>query len=237
MNWLAVSAVGDVTGIVLWLLAWFITIGLHEGGHAWTAWWLGDDTAYLLGKRSINPIRHIDFKDQRSILSTVVLPVVSTVAGFMPIGLAWVPVNPSRFRHPTRDMAITSLAGPGGNLVGAILGAAVFFIGMLLFFKTAPAGSQIDDYASLTLLVEFGWRMVVLNVVLGAINLVPLPGVDGGSVLYHFMNYRGRALFDRLAPFGLLIFLAVMFTVGRPFVARIFEFANDILLRLASLAK
>lgn len=229
MNWLGVGGIGDVTGIVLWLIAWFVTIGFHEGGHAWMAWWLGDDTAYLLGKRTINPMRHVDFKDQRSILFTVVMPVISTIAGFLPIGIAWVPVNPSKFRHPTRDMAITSAAGPAGNLVAALFGAGLFVLASFLFHKTGQPGAPIGDYVALSLLFEFGWRMVLLNIILGAINLVPLPGVDGGSVLYHFLNYRGREMFDRLAPYGLMIFLLVMFTVGRPFTARIVEFALGVL--------
>lgn len=235
MNLLAVGGISDPTGIVLWLAAWFVTIGLHEGGHAWTAWWLGDDTAYLLGKRSINPIRHIDFRDQRSVLYTVVMPVISTIAGFLPIGLAWVPVNPSKFRHPTRDMAITSAAGPGGNLVGAILGAGLFVLAVFLFRKTAQPGVGIEEFISLNLLYQFGLRMVLLNVLLGVINLVPLPGVDGGSILYHFMNYRGRELYDRLAPYGLMIFIVVMITVGRPFTAKVMEFAIAVLVKLSNL--
>ncbi|MBX3474709.1 MAG: site-2 protease family protein [Planctomycetes bacterium] len=237
MNWLGVGGIGDATGIVLWLLAWFVTIGLHEGAHAWTAWWLGDDTAHMLGKRSINPVRHIDFKDQRSILFTVVMPLISTIAGFLPIGIAWVPVNPSKFRHPTRDMAITAIAGPGGNLIAAILGAGLFVLASFLYYKLGQPGTPISDYVALSLLFEFGWRMVLLNILLGAINLVPLPGVDGGTVLYHFMNYRGRELFDRLAPYGLMIFLVIMFTVGRPFTQKLVELSMKLLGLLAGLGR
>jgi len=235
MTMLAVGGIADPTGIVLWLVAWFVTIGLHEGGHAWVAWWLGDDTAYLLGKRSINPLRHIDFKDQKSLIYTVAMPVISTIAGFLPMGLAWVPVNPSKFRHPTRDMAITSAAGPAGNLVGAILGAAVFVLAVFLFRKTGQPGTQISDYISLSLLYEFGVRMVLLNILLGVVNLVPLPGVDGGAILYHFMNYRGRELYDRLAPYGLMIFIIVVITVGRPLMGSVMEFGIAVLVKLSNL--
>jgi Zn-dependent protease len=209
----------DPTSVVLWLAAWFVTIGLHEGSHAWVAWWLGDDTSYLLGKRTMNPVKHIDLNDRNSIICTIVLPVVSTLAGFLPMGLAWVPVNPNKFRHPTRDMAITSLAGPGGNLLGMLLGAAVFVAAVAM-------GHRLEGNVAIMVLRVWGIYMMVLNLLLAFINLLPIPGVDGGAVAYYFMNWRGREIYDNMRPYGLMILLFVGFLFLGPVYQRLMEFAG-----------
>ncbi|MHC4841033.1 MAG: site-2 protease family protein [Planctomycetota bacterium] len=220
MSFLALSLSEiDMTSAILWLAAWFITIGLHEGAHAWVAYWLGDRTAFYLGKRTINPVKHIDVDDKRNLFATVVIPVITVFTLGWPLGMAWVPVNPSNFRHPTRDMALTSAAGPGGNLIGSVVGFLLLFVAVLIAsgqgsnmvlhpFEFIRAGAAGTD-----LLAAFGLRMMVLNVLLGAINLIPVPGVDGGSVLYHFLNAKGRHTFDQLRPYGLLIFFVLAWTV------------------------
>ncbi len=212
----------DLTSVVLWLAAWFVTIGLHEGSHAWVAWWLGDDTSYLLGKRTMNPVKHIDFNDRNSIICTIVLPVVSTLAGFLPIGLAWVPVNPNKFRHPTRDMAITSIAGPGGNLLGMLLGAAVFVGAVAL-------GHRFEGNVAIMVFRVWGIYMMVLNLLLAFVNLLPIPGVDGGAVAYYFMNWRGREIYDNMRPYGLMILMFVGFMFLGPVYGRLMEFAGGTL--------
>ncbi|MCB9932632.1 MAG: site-2 protease family protein [Planctomycetes bacterium] len=232
MMWMAVSLGRiDVTSAILWLLAWFVTIGLHEGGHAWVAWWLGDDTAYLLGKRSLNPVRHIDFKDNRSLIATVVIPVITVFVIGWPLGIASVPVNPSKFHHPSRDMALTSIAGPGGNLIGAILGALLLAVAVFLAVQT-NASLQLHPFefvrgssAALDLLSHFALRMLILNVILGAINLVPIPGVDGGEVMYHFLNPRGRHIFNQLRPYGILIFVLIVWYALQKPINALFMFA------------
>ena len=232
MNFLALSlGTIDITSAILWLLAWFVTIGLHEGSHAWVAWWLGDDTAYLLGKRSMNPIRHIDFKDNRSIISVLVIPVITVFVIGWPLGIAWVPVNPSKFRHPSRDMALTSAAGPGGNVIGALLGMLVLGIAVFVAVQTA-AQMQLSPFeftrgssAALDLLAHFGLRLLVLNIILGAINLTPVPGVDGGEVLYHFLNPRGREIYNQLRPYGFMIFIVIVWFLLSKQVTQLFLFA------------
>lgn len=236
MNWLAASLAGvDLTSSVLWLICWFLTIGLHEGGHAWMAWWRGDDTAYMLGKRTINPVHHVDWNKQASVISTVVLPVVTVFTMGWPIGFASVPVNPSKFRNGMWDNALVGLAGPMGNLVGMVGGAlllllAVFLVvtgdGRLMLhpFEFSAEGTT----AALALLGHFAYRMMLLNILLGMINLVPIPGVDGGDVLYPFLNYRGRDLFDRMRPFGFLIFVVVVwFLLSKPIGQMFIFFAVD----------
>lgn len=232
MNHLAVSIAGvDMTSALLWLICWFLTIGLHEGGHAWMAWWRGDDTAYLLGKRSINPVRHVDKDNTMSLFGVVLLPVITVFTMGWPIGFAWVPVNPSKMRHPLRDNALVALAGPGGNLVGAFAGALVLAIAIFIAagtggglalhpFEFTKGGTSV----AVALLAHLAYRMMLINILLGLINLVPIPGIDGGNVLYYFLNHRGREIFESLRPYGIILFvLVVWFLLSEP-IALLFRF-------------
>ncbi len=237
MNQLALSLRDiDLTSALLWLICWFLTIGLHEGGHAWMAWWRGDDTAYLLGKRSINPVRHIDKDNNYNLFATVGLPVITVFTMGWPMGFAWVPVNPSKMKHPTRDHAFVSLAGPGGNLVGAIAGALVLLGAIWI---VASTGGELvlhpfqfirgETSIVMALTAALAYRMMLINILLGIINLLPIPGVDGGNVLYYFLNPNGREIFNKLRPFGLLIFVVVAwFVLAKPIGMLFLFFAVDV---------
>ena len=100
---------------VLLMGAWFVQMGAHEGAHAYVAHHYGDDTAYRLGKKSFNPLNHIE-GSFNSIFLSVLLPCLTALQG-LPIGMAWVPVNPRKLRKPQRDMALVSFAGPAANLL------------------------------------------------------------------------------------------------------------------------
>jgi Zn-dependent protease len=237
VNFLAIS-LGDVdlTSAVLWLLCWFMTIGLHEGGHAWMAWWRGDDTAYLLGKRSINPVRHIEIKNGFNLFATVGLPVITVFTMGWPMGFAWVPVDPGKMRHPLRDHAFVALSGPAGNLVGAILGAVILMVVILIVANTG-GGLALHPFRfdrgetsiALALLAAMAYRMMLINILLGAINLLPIPGVDGGNVLYYFLSDRGREIFNQLRPFGLMIFVVIAwFVLAKPIGMLFSFFALDV---------
>ncbi|MDC1142909.1 site-2 protease family protein [Planctomycetota bacterium] len=210
----------DGTSAILWLMAWFITIGIHEGAHGWTAYKLGDDTAYNMGQRSFNPIRHIRFEDRKSVLFTVVFPVIGVLLpGGLPFGLAWVMVNKHNFKNPDRDDAIVSIAGPVGNLVGSILGFVLLAIGVYIVYS-GGYGIQLSAFEFLRsstigadLLTNFGLRFMVLNVLLMVINLLPVPGVDGGFVMYLFLNPNGKRIFKQIQPYGLIIFFLLFMTV------------------------
>ena len=211
-------AFGEGLGLklVIGMIAWFVSMGLHEGGHAWAAWRLGDNTAYMLGKRTINPFRHVNWNEPNSVISSVVLPAITSIAfaqpfgqGFVcvPMGMAWVPVNPNNFRHPSRDHAIVAAAGPGGDFICA-LGAFVLFFAFYPLLWQADAGA-LNNF---TLCIIFSTYLTAI--VYGVFNLVPIPPLDGSNVLYYFGNWRMREFMDRIRPFGFMIIVGVFWIGG-----------------------
>ena len=167
-----------------------VSLSVHEAAHAWTADRLGDPTARLLGRVSLNPIVHID------LIGTVLLPLIAAFSGLPIIGWAKpVPVNISRFRHPQRDFAIVAAAGPISNLLQALAAA-------ILVHVIAPDG-----------LVPAVVRLAVnINVFLALFNLIPVPPLDGGNVLAGLLPPAAANVFVAMRPFGFLILYAMMFT-------------------------
>lgn len=196
-----------VTKLVIGLIAWFAQMGFHEGGHAWAAWKLGDDTAYLMGKRTVNPFAHVNWREPFSVISAVVMPAVTSLYFGIPLGMAWVPVNPSKFRHPLRDNAIVAFAGPAGGFVVAI----IFF---LLYVAVYPivSGPELSTAGALL------YRLIVITyitaIVYSVFNLVPIPPLDGSSILYYFGNEPLRNLLDKIRPYGFMIIVVVFWILG-----------------------
>ena len=170
-------------GIVL------VSLTIHEAAHAWTADRLGDPTARLLGRVSLNPVVHIDP------IGTLLLPFIAAISGLPIIGWAKpVPVNISRLRHHRRDFMIVAAAGPLSNLAQAAIGGVLF---QALF---SDAG-----YASLILRA-----FVQINLLLAFFNLVPIPPLDGGNVLAGLLPESGAVLLDGLRRWGFLLLYALM---------------------------
>ena len=193
---------------ILLIGAWFLQMGAHEGAHAYMAHRCGDDTAYLLGKRSFNPINHIEWKSLNSILMSVVFPCLTAFSGF-PMGMAWVPVNPRRLRNVGRDMALISFAGPLANIV-------VTLACVVAHAFIAVAGATRNSTGLLQfvwLCDEFVWAIGFTSAIYGFFNLVPIPPLDGSKVLYHFLPREGKGIMDNLAPYGMMIIM-VLFWVG-----------------------
>lgn len=184
-------------------LAWFIQMGIHEGAHAWVAWWCGDDTAKLLGKRSIDPFRHIQWNQLNSVLLGVVMPAITAWQGTIPMGMAWVPVNPLRFRKMRRDHALVSAAGPIANLLLAIvmlgIGAGV---------------ARLPESQTVAILLDLCFAVFITSVVYGVFNAIPLPPLDGSRVLYYFLPPSWRGIMDDIEPYGFWV-LILLFGFGR----------------------
>ena len=199
---------GDCYDEPIWrycaISAWFVQMGVHEGLHAFEAHRRGDPTADMLGKRTINPLAHIEFGNPMSLIATVVLPVVTVFYLDLGIalGMAWVPINPRHFRRPYRDWAMVSLAGPFGNLLLCTVCLVVHF-GVLRWLPESRSVAAVE-----TLFCS----IYITSVIYGFFNLIPVPPLDGSRVIYWLGGPAVRGLFDQIQPFGFLL-VVVMFQV------------------------
>ncbi len=182
--------------IAVWVLPILFAITLHEVAHGWLAWLLGDDTAKRLGRLSLNPLRHIDP------VGTVVVPLVMLLLGGFIFGWAKpVPVDFGRLRNPKRDMALVALAGPGANLLMALIWALMARFGVWLEWS----------YVSIPL-IYMGAAGIFFNLILMILNLLPVPPLDGGRVLVGVLPNRWAAMVAQLEPYGMPILLLLLVT-------------------------
>lgn len=180
-----------------------IAIVLHEVAHGWAANALGDPTAKRLGRLSVNPARHIDP------FGTVVLPLLLFGFQMLTIGrveflFGWakpVPVDMRHFRHPRQDMALVAAAGPGMNLVLAVLFALLLVV---LFRLGDPTAGYLAETARFAL---------VINVLLMLFNLIPVPPLDGGRILVGVLPLEAARAVARLEPAGLPLVLLGLFVL------------------------
>ena len=180
------------------------SLTVHEMAHAWAADRLGDPTARLLGRVSLNPLVHADP------VGTFLFPLLSLIGGGRGLLIGWakpVPVSVGRLSQPRRDFMLVALAGPLSNLALAIVGA----VGLRLL-TVAPG--RVGDVAVAAPLATLALRAVYTNVGLALFNLVPIPPLDGGNVLSGLLPYRLAVQFDRLRPYGFLLLYALMFSGG-----------------------
>jgi Zn-dependent protease len=183
--------------LAVWALPVLFAITLHEVAHGWAARALGDNTAAALGRLSLNPIKHVDP------VGTIAVPLLFLLLpGNFLFGWAKpVPVSARNLPHPRRDMALVAAAGPLANL------AMAFAWGLLLKLSLA-FGSESGVWLGLKMMATAG---IVVNLVLMALNLLPLPPLDGGRVLAGFLPAAWARRLDRLEPYGLVILIALMF--------------------------
>jgi len=171
------------------------SLTFHEAAHAWTANQLGDPTAKMLGRLSLNPAVHVD------VIGTIVFPLIAIVTGIPLIGWAKpVPVDMRYLKHPRRDFAIVALAGPVSNLILAAAGAVVF---NLISPEPGAGGGG-------TLLENGLVLFVLINVLLAVFNMIPVPPLDGGNVLMGVLPETMAATIDKLRPWGFLLLYALM---------------------------
>jgi Zn-dependent protease len=203
MNLHAVITVFD---IVVFLFA----ISVHESAHAWMANRLGDPTARMLGRISLNPIRHID------LVGTILLPAIGAITGAPLLGWAKpTPVNTRNFKRIVRDDVLTSLVGPLSNFIVAV-GCFFVLIGIALAsppghtaVRALASGAQVDPNASVTPVAVMFYEGLFINVLLGVFNVIPLPPLDGSHVLRHFLPAGARRIFD-MAGISILWILVLL---------------------------
>ena len=186
--------------IITWGIPLLIAVILHEVAHAWVADKLGDPTSRLLGRISLNPIVHIDP------VMTILVPgfLILTGAPFIFGGAKPVPINPLRFADPRRGMAMVALAGPLTNFTLAALISP--FIKILSsspeLFVAYPRTMDIVG----AILVQ----SVVINVVLGVFNLIPIPPLDGGRIVVGYLPDELAATYSKIEPYGFLIIILML---------------------------
>ena len=189
----------DATSAIVGFAIVLVSLTVHEAAHAWTADRLGDPTARLLGRISLNPIVHIDP------IGTVLLPLIAAISGLPIIGWAKpVPVNISRLRRGRRDFMIVAAAGPISNLLQAMLAAFV----VRALWSDQGISAPSNESVLLSVLFQF----VQINVLLALFNLIPVPPLDGGNVLAGLLPESAAHAFDSIRQFGFIILYALMLT-------------------------
>ena len=178
-------------------------ITLHEVAHGWVANKLGDSTAAMLGRLSINPTKHID------LVGTILVPIATLVLGGIIFGWAKpVPVNWNNLKNPRLDKALVSIAGPGANLLMALFWALI--AKSILLYIPNPDNNIIRDSTNFFLLAAgFG---IKINCLLLILNLLPIPPLDGSRVLASILPYKAARSYELIEPYGLLILLGLLFT-------------------------
>ena len=197
--------------ILFQLLAFLFAISIHESAHAWTANRCGDPTARMLGRVTLNPIKHIDP------IGTILLPLVAMISHIPVLGWAKpTPVNPSNFRNPVADDILTSVAGPVSNFI--VASGALTLMASISLLSTfgrqiihgMPRGVVPAESNSVLIpICLFVYELMVINIVLGVFNLIPVPPLDGSHVLRHFLSDSLRRAYDTIGIFALmaLVFL------------------------------
>ena len=196
----------DVAQVFIAFVVLLFSLTVHETAHAWTADRLGDPTARLLGRVSLNPVVHAD------LFGTVIFPLLAIVGGVPVIGWAKpVPVNVGRLRRPRRDYVLVAAAGPVSNLLLALAAAVV-----LRFLPVTPV--TLDEPNISAPIASMLTRALYLNVLLALFNMIPIPPLDGGNVIGGLLPARLNGMFNALRPYGFMIIYALMFTGGLEFL-------------------
>ena len=188
--------------IAIFALPVIFAITLHEAAHGYVARYFGDMTAAAAGRVTLNPLKHID--PIGTILVPLAILLASKLLGGGMILFGWakpVPVNFGNLRRPKQDMLWVAAAGPGANFVMAVFWALMIQLGHALG----------NDFVSAPLML-MGAAGVFINIILMALNLLPLPPLDGGRIAVSLLPVRQAMQYARLEPYGLFILLGLLFT-------------------------
>ena len=215
----------EIVLILFQIVVLILAFSVHECAHAWVAFRLGDPTAMMLGRVTLNPVKHIDP------LGSIIFPLIGLVYGGMLFGWAKpTPVTARNFKHYKRDDILVSLAGPASNLISATLALILLIVlrhviaggdiavTTAVFLVHHVTGVSTENLPTLFPIALFLYYVILLNLLLFVFNLIPLPPLDGSHILRHFLPYNALQAYDRIPRFAMLI---VMILFGS-FIFRIF---------------
>ncbi len=189
--------------IVVWILPVIFAITVHEVAHGWVAKKKGDNTAFMLGRLTLNPIKHID------IVGTIIVPGLLLITG-TGIIFGWakpVPVNTRNFKNIKKDMALVAVAGPVSNLIMATAWALIARLGII-----------IDSEAVSLPLIYTGIAGISINLVLALLNLIPIPPLDGSRIITAFLPNKLAWKYNQLERYGFLFLIALVYTGGLSYI-------------------
>jgi len=225
-----IDLVNLVSHLVIYMVVLLLAISCHEAGHAWMSYKYGDDTAYMLGRVTLNPMAHTDP------IGTLLIPILSFVLGSVGGALGSIPligwgkptpVNPRKWTNYKVANVMVSIAGIGANMILAIIG---FFIFKLLLEFNVITAENIDA-GMMKPLVVFLQNMILLNVSLAVFNLLPFPPLDGSKVLSTFLPESFQPVFALLEQYGfLLLMLLVYWGLIGIIIRPVFQFVYYLLL-------
>lgn len=206
-----------------------LAISAHEAGHAWMSYKYGDDTAYMLGRVTLNPVAHTDP------IGTLLLPIISFIFGAVGGALASIPligwgkptpVNPNKWTKYKQANVMVSIAGIAANILIATV--SFFIFKGLIEYGTFSSQSSVEGFGQI--IITFFRYMIFLNVSLAIFNLLPFPPLDGSKVLSTFLPASFQPFFDMMEQFGFLILMALIyFGIIRIIMMPVFAIVNYLL--------
>ncbi len=206
--------------ITIWILPVLLAVSLHEAAHAWMADRKGDSTARMLGRLTFNPIKHIDP------IGTILVPALMlTFTGF---AFGWakpVPIDVRNLSNPKKDMIWVALAGPASNFIMAILWAV--FLNISVFFVNSE--SSVSMFFLLMPVAG-----IMINVILGVLNLLPVPPLDGGRIMAGLLPPRASIQYSKIEPYGFFIVIGLMLSGILSYI--IFPVIHFVLMILSSVS-
>ena len=215
----------QVVLVIFQVVVLVLAFSVHECAHAWAAWRLGDPTAKMLGRLTLNPVKHLDP------FGSVIFPLIGLFYGGMLFGWAKpTPVTARNFKNYKRDDILVALAGPASNLISATVALV-----LLVILKHAIAGGDVAIMTAMALahrlqgvstenlpqlfpIALFLYYVILLNLLLFVFNLIPVPPLDGSHILRHFLPYKALQVYDRIGMFGMIFIMLI----GGGLIFRIF---------------